>query len=262
MSRPLLLASNDDGYDAPGLRGMVEALRSWADVVVVAPKHEQSGQSHSISLHHPLRHEVMGDDVHAIDGTPADCVYCALYREDLLPRRPDLVVSGMNHGPNLGSDVYYSGTVAAAREGALRGVPALAFSMVGGAGPVAPCARLASDLAKRTLEAVPPEGQPVLLNVNFPRPSVGDRPFAGVRATRLGRRHYSEGVDVRRDPRGREYFWIGLPGAPKHVPLDGSDTDAIEAGMVSVTPLTLEATRGDHFGLASFVAGPRPHAAE
>ena len=173
MTRPLLLASNDDGYDAPGLRALVGVLETWADVVIVAPKHEQSGQSHAISLHHPLRHEVMGDDVHAIDGTPADCVYCALYREGLLPRRPDLVVSGMNHGPNLGSDVYYSGTVAAAREGALRGVPAIAFSMGGGAGGgrsegLSTCAALASELARRMLEAVRPEGQAALLNVNFP----------------------------------------------------------------------------------------------
>ncbi|MEM1418068.1 MAG: 5'/3'-nucleotidase SurE [Myxococcota bacterium] len=261
MPRPFLLASNDDGYDAPGLLAMVEAMRAWADVVVVATKHEQSGQSHAISLHRPLRHDVIGDAVHAIDGTPADCVYCALYREGLLPRRPDLVVSGMNHGPNLGSDVYYSGTVAAAREGALRGVPAIAFSMVG-RGSIAPCAELASVLARRMLEAVRPAGQPPLLNVNFPKAAEGEVPFAGVRATRLGVRHYSEGVDVRRDPRGREYFWIGLPGSPEHSPLDGSDTDAIDEGYVSVTPLSLQATQGDHFGLASYVAGPRSQAAE
>jgi 5'-nucleotidase len=219
------------------------------EVVTVAPEHEQSATSHSISLHRPLRHRRVEDKVHAVDGTPADCIYVALYREDLLPRRPDLVVSGINHGPNLGSDVFYSGTVAAAREAALRGIPAIAFSNLGK--DMDRAATVSVELCARMLSAKLPSDHAPLLNVNFPPGA-----FKGLRATRLGTRHYAEGVDVRTDPRGREYFWIGGPGGVKHEPLDGSDTDAADAGYVSITPLALHATHSEHFGLATWVAGP------
>ena len=250
-SRPLILVSNDDGVDAPGVRALQRALRSFADVVVVAPKYEQSAQSHAISLHRPLRHDVLGDDVHAVDGTPVDCVYVALYRDDLLPRRPDLCASGINHGPNLGSDVVYSGTVAAAREAALRGIPSIAFSQLGRQTTRAleGSAEIAARLCRRLLEAERPEGQVPLLNVNFPEGSA-----KGIRPTRLGLRHYAEGVEVRSDPRGRDYYWIGGPGGVRHEPLEGSDTDAVDAGFVSVTPLRIERTFPDHFGIAAFVA--------
>ncbi len=251
-SRPLILVSNDDGVDALGIRALHGALRTFADVVVVAPKYEQSAQSHAISLHRPLRHDVLEEGVHAIDGTPVDCVYVALYRTDLLPRRPDLCVSGINHGPNLGSDVVYSGTVAAAREAALRGIPAIAFSQVGRriAGALDSSAAVARRLCQRFLEAELPGGQVPLLNVNFP-----EGESRGIRPTRLGVRHYAEGVEVRADPRGRDYYWIGGPGGVRHEPLDGSDTDAVDAGFVSVTPLRIERTFPDHFGIAAFVAG-------
>lgn len=249
--RPLILVSNDDGYDAPGIRALADALSRIGDTIIVAPMHEQSAQSHAISLHRPLRHEVKGDDVHAVDGTPADCIYVAFYREDLLPRRPDIVVSGINHGPNLGQDVYYSGTVAAAREGALRGVPAFAFSMCDRRADPVPYAKIAADLVERFLSATRPADQPPLLNVNFP-PGVPK----GIRATRLGSRLYSDGVDVREDPRGREYYWIGGPGGVRHEPVDGSDTEAMDEGYASITPLELEASHAEHLGLAAFVAGP------
>ena len=247
--RPLILVSNDDGVHSKGIAALAGALAEIADVVTVAPEREHSAGSHAITLSRPLRHRVLRENVHGIDGTPVDCVYIGIHHDGLLPRRPDLVCSGINHGPNLGFDVYYSGTVAAAREGTLRGVPAMAFSMVG-PGDMDAAGAIARDLVARMLEVKPPADHPVLLNVNFPAV-----PPRGVRPTRLGQRHYVEGVVVRKDPRGREYFWIGGPGDVNHVPLEGSDTDAIDAGYVSVTPLRIQATHPDHFGVAAYVAG-------
>jgi 5'-nucleotidase len=248
--RPLILQSNDDGVYAPGLRLLREELLAIADVVTVAPLHEQSANSHSLTLARPLRHRLI-DGVHAIDGTPADCIYLALYGRDLLPRRPDLCVSGINHGYNLGTDTFYSGTVAAAREAALRGIPAIAFSL-GPGGSMPHAAREAVELVRRAL-AVPrdSEGAPFLLNVNFPSWRAGS---LGVRATRLGRRLYDDEVVVRADPRGCEYYWIGGPNA-RHEPLAGSDTEAVDAGYTSVTPLRLDHTAPEHRGVAAFVAG-------
>lgn len=248
MSRPLILVSNDDGVRAKGCRALREAMESVADVYTVAPEREQSANSHSLTLHRPLRHRKIDERVHAVDGTPADCVYVALYHDRLLPRRPDLVVSGINRGPNLGSDTHYSGTVAAAREGALRGVPAMAFSIFEG-GDLGHAADLAAKMAARLIEAERPAGPPALINVNFP---IGVP--KGVRATRLGRRLYADEVVVRKDPRGREYIWIGGPGA-KHDPVEGSDTEAIDEGYASVTPLMIDVTHADHLGLAAWIAG-------
>jgi 5'-nucleotidase len=250
--RPLILLSNDDGVYAPGLRLLGTALGALAEVVTVAPLFEQSAHSHSLTLARPLRHRAI-DGLHAIDGTPADCIYVALYRQQFLPRWPDLVVSGINHGYNLGTDTFYSGTVAAAREGALRGVAAIAFSQ-GSGGSFESAASFAAGLVERFLAAPRDDapGAPApLLNVNFP---AGRSSYEGVRVTRLGRRLYDEEVVMRHDPRGGEYFWIGGPGA-RHEPLDGSDTEAVDAGMVSITPLRLDASCPEHFGLAAFVAG-------
>lgn len=232
MTRPLVLVSNDDGYRAPGINALAEALREHCDVVVCAPESEQSASSHALSLHRPLRLFRHGEGVFSVDGTPADCVYVALYAETrVLPRRPDVVVSGMNHGVNLGDDVFYSGTVAAAREGALKGITSIAFSASLDAEPNAAC-RLAAKLTA----AVASRGErpAMLLNVNFP---AGDS--WPIRTTRLGRRVYRDEVEFRRDPRGREYLWIGGPGFEHH-PESGSDTEAFDAGAVSVTPLVLD----------------------
>ena len=248
--RPLILVSNDDGVLAEGCIALREALAEWAEVFTVAPLHEQSAQSHAISLHRPLRHKELAPNVHAIDGTPVDCVYVALFRNDLLPRKPDLVCSGINHGPNLGSDVHYSGTVAAAREGALRGIPAVAFSALGGLAALGPAAEQASAIARRILAAPRPKGRPLLLSVNIPGGEI-----QGARATRLGRRQYSEGVDERTDPRGGSYFWIGGPGSVDHPPMEGADTEAVDAGFVSITPLSLRATEPDHLAFAAWAAG-------
>jgi 5'-nucleotidase len=237
--RPLVLLSNDDGLAAPGLAALREALSRHAEVIVCAPEVNQSATSHSLSLHRILRlrrARDAGAGVFALDGTPADCVYVALHSGTrVLPRRPDLVVSGMNHGLNLGVDVFYSGTVAAAREAALRGIPAVAVSADAGADRVA-AARLGAELSLATLEAFTnhPGAAAPLLNVNIPRGDAWD-----VRATCLGARLYDEDVDYRVDPRGREYLWIGGAGAVRHDHVPGSDTEAFDAGVVSVTPLTL-----------------------
>ncbi len=248
--RPLILVSNDDGVHAVGLHALADGLRTFADVVIVAPEHEQSGASHAISLHAPLRHKRHASDVHSIAGTPADCIYVALFLEGLLPRRPDLVASGINAGANLGDDVFYSGTVAAAREAALRGIPSIAFSLLPG-GDVAVAKELARTMCTRLVGTTKPADQPVLLSVNVPAGTP-----KGVRATRLGRRLYSEGIDIRKDPRGGDYYWIGGPGGAQHPAMPGSDTEAVDEGYVSVTPLHLSATHAEHFGVAAYVAGP------
>lgn len=232
MQRPLLLVSNDDGYRAPGIEALAGALRVVGDVVVCAPESEQSAASHALSLHRPLRLKAHGEGLFSVDGTPADCVYVALHAGSrVLPRRPDLVVSGLNHGVNLGDDVFYSGTVAAAREGALKGVASLAVSADVKADREAAagiCARIADVLLRKQLQ------RPLLLNVNFPPGSAWK-----ARATRLGGRAYLNDVEFRRDPRGREYLWLGGPGV-EHRPVAGSDTEAYDAGVIGMTPLMLD----------------------
>jgi 5'-nucleotidase len=234
-ARPLVLLSNDDGHASRGIRAMRDALAEHADVVIVAPETEQSATSHSLSLHHPLRLRRVERGVFALDGTPADCVYVALHAGDrLLPRRPDVVVSGINHGLNLGQDVFYSGTVAAAREGALRGIPAVATSAHTGID----LGRAAAICTKITLEVLKmrPYARAPLLNVNLPKDWNGK-----MRATKLGARIYEEVVDFRKDPRGKEYLWIGGPGV-RHEKDAGSDTDAYDEGDASITPLVLDLT--------------------
>jgi 5'-nucleotidase len=238
--RPLVLVSNDDGYRAQGLRLLAQALASFADVIVCAPEVEQSAASHALSLHRPLRLFRHEEGVYSVDGTPADCVYVALYAAArVLPRRPDLVVSGVNHGVNLGDDVFYSGTVAAAREAALKGIPALAVS----AAPSADLGAAAAFGARLALEIHAMGGEPQLYNVNIP----AGRSWP-VRATHLGRRIYRDEVEFRSDPRGREYLWIGGPGAD-HGDAPGSDTEAFDRGTVGITPLVLDLSRR--------TAGPR-----
>lgn len=230
--RPLILLANDDGFRAQGLNALRASLLPHADVVVCAPDNEQSASSHSLSLHRPLRLTDHGDGIFSIDGTPADCVYTAFFAGTrILPRRPDLVLSGLNHGANLGDDVFYSGTVAAAREGALRGVPALALS----AGLETDRIAAATEAARIALALwnAQPTG-PLLLNVNIPAGTIWSH-----RATRLGGRFYTDEVEFRSDPRGREYLWLGGPGV-EHRPVAGSDTEAYDAGVIGLTPLVLD----------------------
>jgi len=234
--RPLALLSNDDGYASPGLQAVREALlRDW-DVIVVAPEVEQSASSHSLSLRSPLRLRAVSDGVYALSGTPADCVYVALHGgPKVLPRRPDLVVSGINLGLNLGQDTFYSGTVAAAREAALRGIPALATSTHVSL-DLAPVAAASARIARALLDSHTRTPRPVLLSANFPKGWNGE-----VRATRLGRRIYEERVDFRSDPYGRDYLWLGGPGV-RHHESEGTDTAAYDVQVASVTPLLLDLT--------------------
>jgi 5'-nucleotidase len=231
LSRPLVLLANDDGYRSRGIDELRRALEPVADVFVCAPENEQSAASHALSLTRPLRLSQRAPRVYSVDGTPADCVYVALYAEGrILPRKPDLVLSGVNHGVNLGDDVFYSGTVAAAREGALKGIPSMAVS----AALNADYEKAAAFAARLSLSLFELARGPILLNVNVPAGS--DWP---VRATRLGRRIYRDEVEFRRDPRGGEYLWIGGPGA-SHEAVAGSDTEAFDAGAVGITPLVLD----------------------
>jgi 5'-nucleotidase len=232
--RPAILVSNDDGVHAPGLAALAEALRSVGDVFVVAPDRERSAVGHALTLHRPLRVEALGRRRFAVNGTPTDCVNLAI--QGMLPRRPDVVVSGVNAGANLGDDVTYSGTVSAAMEGTLLGVPALAVSLVGaGRGAdFGPAARAAAALARRLLRE--PGSGVTLLNVNVPR----GRP-RGLRVTRLGRRAYSSPAVVREDPRGNRYYWIG-GGPPTWEEGPDTDVSAVRAGFISVTPLDLDLT--------------------
>jgi 5'-nucleotidase len=244
--RPLVLLSNDDGHASAGLAAMRNALRAMADVVVVAPENEQSASSHALSLHRPLRLRTVETGVFALDGTPADCVYVALHAGTrMLPRKPDLVVSGINHGMNLGQDAFYSGTIAAAREAAFRGIPAVATSAHHSL-DLAAVANLSARIAMGLLESHPATG--VLLSLNVPKGWTGE-----VRATRLGARIYEEMVDFRRDPRDREYLWLGGPGV-RHESDPGSDTDAYDQGAASITPLLLDLTDTTAHGMAEALA--------
>jgi len=232
-----ILVSNDDGYMARGIIALAEALSEIADVMVMAPDRNHSGASNSLTLHSPLRVHQAGDDRYFVNGTPSDCVHLAL--SGYLSDDPDIVVSGVNHGANLGDDVIYSGTVAAAMEGRFLGLPAIAVSLVGRHGKhFNTAARVACDLVKR-LQNNPLAGD-VILNVNVP-----DLPFdelAGVEVTRLGFRHRSEPLVEEQDPRGRTIYWIG-PAGPGQDAGPGTDFEAVERGAVAVTPLKVDLTR-------------------
>lgn len=231
---PRILVTNDDGIYSEGLKKLAEACRPHGDVTVVAPDREQSAASHALTLNRPLRLLQLQTDEWIVDGTPTDCVNLAVLKL-MKDARPDLIVSGINFGPNLGDDVTYSGTISAAFEGALLNIPSIAFSATVGAHfSFDRCAAFAGDLVRIALEEH--RDPRIVLNVNFP---VGD--FAGVRVTRLGRRIYSEGVIERLDPRGRKYYWIGGEPPVWH-PGEGTDFEAIEQGYIAITPLHLDLT--------------------
>jgi len=235
----LVLLVNDDGVAAEGLRLLEEMVRPLARrVVVVAPKVEQSSRSHAITLKQTLRVERHGPDRFSVEGTPADAVLIALF--GLLAERPDLVLSGVNHGHNLGEDVFYSGTVGAAREAALYGIPALAISQgpLDGSLPFETTRKLLREFLPRLMEFPPFR----LLNLNIP--GVPPEDLRGLRVVRLGNRVYENPVE----PVGENLFRIG--GSPRWTPREGTDLWAIEEGYASLTPLTLDLT--DHDGLALF----------
>jgi 5'-nucleotidase len=232
-----ILLSNDDGCHAPGLRCLADALRDVATVTIVAPDRNRSGTSHALTLDRPLRVRHDEPGVVCVDGTPTDCVHLAI--TGLLDQEPDMVISGINAGANLGDDVLYSGTVAAAIEGRFLGYPAIAVSLASDMPQhYDTAAQITRELVQRLLSHPLPAD--TILNVNVP-----DRPrdkLEAVEATRLGHRHRSEPVTQATDPRGRPIYWVGPPGGEQDAG-PGTDFDAIRRGCISVTPLQIDLTR-------------------
>ena len=232
-----ILVSNDDGILAPGISLLAEACRAVGQVTVVAPDREQSGTSHSLTLHRPLRPQRRHDGSFQVDGTPTDCVLLAFGA--LMPEKPDFCFSGINHGPNMGEDVLYSGTVSAAMEAVTLGIPGVAISF---AGRDPECLTsyegLLAGLVRRIVEvpAFPPN---LLLNVNLPDIDAGA--VRGVKVTKLGSRFFSEGLTRMKDPWGKEVYWIG-GGEITWTGDDTSDHQAVKDGFISITPLHMDLT--------------------
>ena len=240
-----ILIANDDGYLAPGLLALVNALRPLGKITVIAPEQNHSGASNSLTLSRPLTVNRMAgsdrDNFLYVNGTPTDCVHIAL--TGLLDSKPDLVVSGINQGENMGEDVLYSGTVAAAIEGVMFGIPAIAFSQVAkGWARLDDAAQIAIDIVMQQINS-PVDGvlaageKPTLLNVNIP-----NLPYESLkswRVTRLGNRHHSQNVIMQNNPRGEPIYWIGPPGDARDA-TEGTDFHAINQGQVSITPLQLD----------------------
>jgi 5'-nucleotidase len=238
-----ILIANDDGYLAPGLAALVKACEGLGELDVVAPEQNASGTSNSLTLGRPLTVHTAANGFLYINGTPSDCVHLAL--TGVLPQRPDLVVSGINNGANMGDDTLYSGTVAAAMEGFLFGIPAIAFSQVTkGWGELDAAARVARSVIEQVLRE-PPKSGPWLLNVNIPNRADADRLPRAV--TRLGRRHASEALIRQTSPRGETMYWIGPAGDAREAG-PGTDFHATANGQVSVTPLQVDLT--DHATLS------------
>ncbi|HZW13594.1 MAG TPA: 5'/3'-nucleotidase SurE [Noviherbaspirillum sp.] len=230
-----ILVSNDDGYLAPGIIALADALRPIAEIVVVAPDSNRSGSSNSLTLDRPLSVYRAENGFYFVNGTPSDCVHVALTGG--IAFKPDLIVSGINQGQNMGDDTLYSGTVAAATEGFLFGIPAIAFSQVEkGWAHVDAAACIAREFVERGFAML---SKPYLLNVNIPNLPYDQ--IKGVKATRLGKRHESEAVIKSQDPHGREIFWIGPAGKAKDAG-EGTDFHAVADGFVSVTPLRVDLT--------------------
>jgi 5'/3'-nucleotidase len=236
LELPRILVSNDDGHASRGIQALVEAMTPLGEVWVVAPEAEQSAASHAISIYRPLRIREIQPRWYAVDGTPTDCSWIGV-NHILKGHKPTLMVSGINHGPNLADDVTYSGTVAAAMEASLMGVPAIAFSLASrGTFDFAPAARFARELVAAALTQTLPRS--MLLNVNVPGGVEPD----GYVVTRLGKHSYGGEIVEKTDPRGRKYYWIG-GNEYQHEDIPGSDCNVVlEEKRVSVTPLHLDLT--------------------
>ncbi len=232
MERRAVLITNDDGVTSRGIKQLARAFREAGAVVrVVAPDAERSAVSHAISLTSPLRMRKLGEEIYAVSGTPADCTYMGIYQ--VFPTPPEIVVSGINSGYNLGTDVFYSGTFAAALEAVFRGVPGLAVSCARGVSDAVlrRCAQAAVGVARKILTAPPQPG--VVYNMNHPETSAP----RSVRLCSLGVRQYKDGVEVRRDPKGVPYYWIGGSGTYGIESLKGGEHQAIKEGYIALTPL-------------------------
>lgn len=232
-----ILLSNDDGYFAPGLAALARALAPLAEITVVAPERDRSGASNSLTLDRPLMLRQAPSGFYYVNGTPTDCVHLAV--TGMMEHLPDIVISGINHGANMGDDTIYSGTVAAATEGYLLGIPSVAVSLAGhNAQHFDTAARVVADLVRR-IQAQPPT-EPMLLNVNVPD-CPGDE-LEGYSVTRLGKRHKAESVVKTTNPRGQTVYWVGAAGAAQDAG-EGTDFFAVANGRVSITPLQMDLTR-------------------
>jgi 5'-nucleotidase len=241
MKQPLILLTNDDGFYAEGISVLSDELKNSGQIFTVAPDQEKSASSLALTLHHPLRVKPVKKNKYAVSGTPADCVYLAVQK--FLPRRPDLLISGINHGPNLGlQDISYSGTVAGAKQGAFLDIPSMAVSLIAdkdGSFSFAIAARIVHAFAKKILESPIPRG--MFLNINIPPP-----PFKGIKIAPLGQKRYNPRVIEKKDPRGRLYYWIGT-GNPKAIGDKNSDVMVIKEGYMTVTPLQNDSTSPSSF---------------
>ncbi|MBL8497003.1 5'/3'-nucleotidase SurE [Nitrosomonas sp. JL21] len=238
-----ILLSNDDGYFAPGLAHLAEALSKIAEIIVVAPERDRSGSSNSLTLDRPLSLHKSHTGFYYVNGTPTDCVHLAV--TGMLDDMPDMIVSGVNHGANMGDDTIYSGTVAAATEGFLLGIPSLAVSLVSSShGNYRTAARVAADMVLRCRDHE--VQRPVLLNINVP--DVEYEQLGGIEVTRLGRRHKAEPVIKSQSPRGESVYWVGAAGAAQDAG-NGTDFHAVRHNRVSVTPLQIDLTRYDQMDL-------------
>lgn len=228
-----ILLTNDDGYLSTGIRALFSALQSVGDVIMVAPDRDNSAVSHSLTMNRPLRVNQVERKIITVDGTPADCVNLGVKK--LLSVKPDLLISGINHGPNIGDDISYSGTVSAAIEGTIHSIPSLAFSLGDKKGDFEAAAQFAARLAKLTLD----QGLPAntLLNINIP--SV--KPYDGIKITRQGARKWSDSIQETVDPWGTTLYWIG-GGTPVHDSAPDTDVNAITSGFISITPIQLDKT--------------------
>ncbi len=235
-NKPTILLTNDDGFYAEGIQVLFDEMQDLGNIYIVAPDREQSATSLSLTLHHPLRIKSVKDRVFAVDGTPTDCVYLAVRK--LLPSVPDLIVSGINSGPNLGQqDISYSGTVGGAVQGTFLQICSMAVSHY--PNPDGPphfqsCARIVRLISRRLLEFPLPQG--ITLNVNIPSP-----PYKGVRLCKLGQKRYHPEIIVKKDPRNRDYYWIGT-GIPQAIGDQDSDVHLIKQGHITVTPLHRDLT--------------------
>ncbi len=228
-----ILLTNDDGYDSEGIRAVAHTLENLGRVVIIAPTHDNSAVSHSLTMHRPLRFRKLDEDIIAIDGTPADCVAIGLQK--LLDEKPALLVSGINNGPNMGDDISYSGTVSAAIEGTMYSIPSLAFSMARKTAEYTNGAKIAAQLAEIVMQNGLPEN--TLLNINIPL----DQESKGFRVTRQGRRLWRGSIQETFDPWGEKLYWIG-GGEPVVDSAADTDVQAIAQGYVSVTPIHLDKT--------------------
>jgi 5'-nucleotidase len=246
--KPEILISNDDGIKSPGIQALAQALSRFANVTVVAPEKEQSAMGHALTLHKPVRLYSYGRkgkmSQWAVSGTPADCVFMGI--RHFMKKKPDLIVSGINRGANLGNDIFYSGTVAAAREGALLNIPAVAISLMISHDPLdqkdktyyEDAAQYMAHLAKLILKNGLPPG--CMLNVNYPNLPL--KRIRGAKMARQGFRYYSNKAARRKDPRGKEYFWLGGQYVGFKA-IDGSDCVLVDKGFISITPCRLDVTQ-------------------